>query len=266
MAVALTQDAIAVAPDTEIEGHEGLQFKKQKLSDSVVITTTANGVGGGGGGQDGLLRPKKKPGRPKGNGMMDFEWQAQHFPAASSISPKKKRKADVSLFLQTLDDGDGVFVDSEDCDFELMLIHSEENDDDQKPVVAVSDAVLNAVAADTVSVADLAVDATFDCDEKTKTQAPSPPLPNTSAVAAATAASIVPTKTNIMSTTKIQHTYRKGNTSIASSLRGQLTTVVKVHTAPGFLGFILKQKNSTNQNPTRNYVGSDNTCPWSPYV
>ena len=95
-----------------------------------------------------------------------------------------------------------------------MSIHSEENDDNQRPAAAVSDAVLNAVAADTVAVADLAVaaavsnavlnavaadtvavadlavNATFDCDEKTETQAPSPPLPNTSAVAAATTASI----------------------------------------------------------------------------
>ena len=98
MAVALAQDAIAVAPDTETEVHEGLQFKKQKSSDSVAITTTANGVGGGGGGQDGLLRPKKKPGQPKGNGKMDFEWQAQHFPAASSIPPKKKQKANDKIW------------------------------------------------------------------------------------------------------------------------------------------------------------------------
>ena len=101
-----------------------------------------------------------------------------------------------------------------------MSIHSEENDDNQRPAAAVSDAVLNAVAADTVAVADLAVaaavsnavlnavaadtvavadlavDATFDCDEKIKTQTPSPPLSNTSAVAAATAASMVPIETN----------------------------------------------------------------------
>ena len=38
-AVAPAQDAIAVAPDTETEGREGLQFKKQKLSDSVATTT-----------------------------------------------------------------------------------------------------------------------------------------------------------------------------------------------------------------------------------
>ena len=53
----------------------------------------------------------------------------------------------VSLFLRTLDDGDDVFVDTkDDCDFESMSIDSEENDDDQKPAAAGSDA--NTVAVD----------------------------------------------------------------------------------------------------------------------
>ena len=173
-----------------------------------------------------------------------------------------------------MDDGDDVFVDTEDCDFKLRSIHSEEDDDNQNPAAAVSDAVLNAVAANTVAVvdlavaaavsdailnavaantvavADLAVDATFDCNEKTETQTPSPPLLNTSAVAAATAASTVPIRTNITSTTKIQHNYGNDNTSIASSLRGRPRTVVEVHAPPGFLGFILKPKNTK---PSRDY-------------
>ena len=84
--------------DTETEGREGLKINNQKLSKSAATTTTANGVGGVGGGQDGLLPPKNKPGQPKVNGKMDFEWQAQNFPVVSSIPPKKKQKANDKIW------------------------------------------------------------------------------------------------------------------------------------------------------------------------
>ena len=54
VAVALSRDAIVVASNTETEGREGLQFKKQKLSDSVAATTANAGANTGddGGGVD----------------------------------------------------------------------------------------------------------------------------------------------------------------------------------------------------------------------